>query len=536
MSIESLDLSTLSRGPAGGNAAESQRVSTTIPPPALRWKTRILIPGIIFTAAAGLLAYTGWDALTPATPVQVVPVVWRSGGQAVTGGGVVVQAPGWVEADPFAIGVSALTDGIVREVLVLEGQRIEAGQVVARLIADDARIAVDRAEAELGEATARLANSQAALVAAQSAWDNPVALKAALAVADATMAERQAELERWPAELASEQARAEELSAEVQRISALNVKEQGTDIELLRAEKQGEAAAALAESTRRRKPILDARLAAAKAEQAAAAENLRLRITDTKELAEARADVAEGTAAVRRSDAMLAEARLRLERTDIRTPVAGVVMSRLVEPGSRLMLNADMPRANQVVRLYDPDRLQVRIDIPLAEAAKVGIGMKAEIVAQILPDRIYHGEVTRVVHEADIQRNTLQVKVRIDDPSADLKPEMLARARFLGKAGASSAPDASPRVYVPQAYVHRGERGHAHVMVVNQTRQTAEMRVVALGDSMIGDTIEIVDGLRPGDRVIADDPARIRDGMRVRIVGEAPTAESASSGHGAGGH
>ena len=74
----------------------------------------------------------------------------------------------------------------------------------------------------------------------------------------------------------------------------------------------------------------------------------------------------------------------------------GVVMARLVEPGSRLMLNADMPRANQVVRLYEPEKLQVRIDIPLAEAAKVGIGMKAEIVAQILPDRVFHGQVTQI--------------------------------------------------------------------------------------------------------------------------------------------
>jgi HlyD family secretion protein len=535
MSIESLDLSTLSRGPAGGNAPV-RNAATAMPQPPMRWKTRILLPGVLLGTAASVLAYSGWSALTPKTPVRVVPVVWRSGSDAVSGGGVVVQAPGWVEPDPFAIGVSALTDGIVCEVLVLEGQRIEAGQVVARLIADDARIAVDRAEAELAEATAKLANASAGLTAAQSTWDNPIALNAALAIADATVAERQGELDRWPAELASEQARAEELSAEAQRISALNVKEQGTDIELLRAQKQGEAAAALADSTRRRKPILDAKLAGAKAERVAAAENLRLRIADAKGLAEERAAVAEAAAAVRRSDAMLAEARLRLERTDIKTPVAGVVLSRLVEPGSRLMLNADMPRANQVVRLYDPDRLQVRIDIPLAEAAKVGIGMKAEIVAQILPDRVYHGEVTRVLHEADIQRNTLQVKVRIDDPSADLKPEMLARARFLGKTAASSAPDPSPRVFVPQAYVHRGEGGHAHVMVVNQARQTAELRVVALGNSRIGDAIEIVDGLRPGDRVIADDPARIQDGMKISIVGEAPTAESASASHGAGGH
>jgi multidrug efflux pump subunit AcrA (membrane-fusion protein) len=193
-----------------------------------------------------------------------------------------------------------------------------------------------------------------------------------------------------------------------------------------------------------------------------------------------------------------------------------------------------MPRANQVVRLYDPQKLQVRIDIPLAEAAKVDIGMKAEIVAQNLPDRVFHGQVTRLVHEADIQRNTLQVKVRIDNPSPELKPEILARARFLGRSGPASGPGESARAFVPRAYVHRGERGHAHVMVVNQARQTAEMRIVTLGGATLGDAIEILDGLRPGDRVIADDPAQVRPGMRIKIVGEA--SGTGTSAHATGGH
>ena len=63
------------------------------------------------------------------------------------------------------------------------------------------------------------------------------------------------------------------------------------------------------------------------------------------------------------------------------------------------------------MRLYDPKRLQVRVDVPLADAAKVRVGQQAKVVVGVLPDRTFDGEVTRVVHEADIQRNTLQVKV-----------------------------------------------------------------------------------------------------------------------------
>ena len=71
-------------------------------------------------------------------------------------------------------------------------------------------------------------------------------------------------------------------------------------------------------------------------------------------------------------------------------------MARLVEPGSKVMLNMDHPRSAQVVRLYDPNRLQVRVDIPLVDAAKVGVGKPAEVIVEVLPDKADDGmKVTR---------------------------------------------------------------------------------------------------------------------------------------------
>ena len=44
-----------------------------------------------------------------------------------------VQAPGWVEPAPFAVGVRALTTGVVREVRALEGQPVAAGDVIGAI-------------------------------------------------------------------------------------------------------------------------------------------------------------------------------------------------------------------------------------------------------------------------------------------------------------------------------------------------------------------------------------------------------------------
>ena len=95
------------------------------------------------------IAFATGRALWPATDVRVVPVMVKAG--TPSGGEVTAQAPGWIEPDPFHTDVSVLADGVVAEMLVLEGQRLEAGQVVARLVDDDARLALERAEATVKE-------------------------------------------------------------------------------------------------------------------------------------------------------------------------------------------------------------------------------------------------------------------------------------------------------------------------------------------------------------------------------------------------
>ena len=70
--------------------------------------------------------------------MSVVPVVVRMATDSGGGGLGTVQASGWVEPDPYPVAVTALTEGVVAEVLVLEGQAVKKGQTVARMVSDDA--------------------------------------------------------------------------------------------------------------------------------------------------------------------------------------------------------------------------------------------------------------------------------------------------------------------------------------------------------------------------------------------------------------
>lgn len=479
----------------------------------------MLVPGLILTTALALLAASGWDAIAPAVEVRVVPVIARRDA-AATAGVVTVQAPGWVEPDPFAISVPALADGVVEAVLVLEGEPVKLGQQVARLVDADAKLALHRAEAELAQREAAVETARSALAAAKSTWDHPTELTRVLGTAEAMLAEQRAELARWPAELAAEEATMKELEAEFVRLERLHELSQSSDIEFIRSRQALERQKSLVEMARGREQILKAQVAAMEADVVAARENLELRIPERRALDEATARLAEAQAARDLSRAMRDEARLRLERMSITSPADGVVLRRLVSPGAKLVMNTDNPASAEVIRLYDPAHLQVRVDIPLADAAGISIDQAAEVVVSVLPDRPFRGRVTRLVHEADIQKNTIQVKVAIDAPSAEVKPEMLARVKFIGGVTGDGQP-VRETVYLPERLARSTSGKRAKVWLVSADGRTVSEREITLGANRLDGWVQVAEGLQPGDRLVADGFEALTDGGRVRIVGEA---------------
>ena len=111
---------------------------------------------LILGATALLLLGTMWSSVMPARSVRTVSAMVRSVDAPIVAtttstasSDAVVQAPGWVEPDPFGIYAGALTEGVVRDVLVLEGDAVSAGQPVAYLVDDDARLALQQAESQV---------------------------------------------------------------------------------------------------------------------------------------------------------------------------------------------------------------------------------------------------------------------------------------------------------------------------------------------------------------------------------------------------
>ncbi len=491
------------------------RELTQVPEPPPRRATRLVLPLALLAAFVGVFLYAARDALRPRRSVHVVPVVVKTSAEATGAGEVVATAAGWVEPDPFPVHVSTLADGVVAEMLVLEGQEVQAGQVLARLVPDDAELALRRAEAELAAATAAVDVAAARATAAETDWAHPTELERELGRARAAHDAARAARARLDAEIAMAEAQLAVLHDDARRLAALLPSRSATEAEVTRAQLEVAVQDANVAAARARRAELDAEIAATRADLAAADERLRLRVADTRELQAARADLALARASEARARAARDEARLRRERMEIRAPVAGVVMRRLGEPGSRLMLGMDGMEASWVVDLYDPARLQVRVDVALADAARIGVGTRARVVAESYRDAPLEGEVSRLVHYADIQKNTAQAKVRLVAPPAGLKPETLARVEFFGSGQAAPGATGARRVWAPRELVAGGRA------LVAGAGDVAELRDVKLGGGHDGAWVEVLDGLLPGDRLIDAPPdAAPQPGEHVRIEGE----------------
>jgi multidrug efflux pump subunit AcrA (membrane-fusion protein) len=208
----------------------------------------------------------------------------------------------------------------------------------------------------------------------------------------------------------------------------------------------------------------------------------------------------------------------------IRAPVAGFVQRRLKAPGDKVMLlGMDDPASAQIALIYDPNRLQVRVDVPLADAAAVYVGQSCEVVVDVLPDKTFAGTVVLMTNEADLQKNTLQVKVKVRDPDPILRPEMLTRVKFLpggAPSGQSSATTpASTIVVLAESSLDRGSTGSARVWVVRERRglmgdaRPVDVEVVSVTDGWA----HVRGDLRAGDLVTVG-ASGLRSGQRVRIT------------------
>jgi len=206
-----------------------------------------------------------------------------------------------------------------------------------------------------------------------------------------------------------------------------------------------------------------------------------------KEVEDARTQVATAQAASDQATAALATASLQLERTEVRTPIAGQIVKRMVSVGEQV----DGTAAEPIVEVANLDRVELGANVPADELSRVKISQVATVTTTTYAGREFSGEVIALAPAVDPSTNTALVRIRIRNAQHELKVGMFAEGRLLLSEHANA-------LTVPVPAIVKAE-DHAFVYVVKG--DTAERTPVKIGLET-KDAVEILSGVTEGQTVL----------------------------------
>lgn len=253
--------------------------------------------------------------------------------------------------------------------------------------------------------------------------------------------------------------------------------------------------------------------AQAKYDSASEGESSLQRTYDLARLGARQEEIDAARAQVTQAQGAYDYARVELENTIIRAPVAGTILERNVEAGEFVTNGfvGDKGAKGYVVSLADLNDLEVELDINQSDFAKIQPTDTAWVVTDAYPDRKYEAHIAEISPEANRQKGTVQVKVQILHPDAYLRPEMNASVAFVSakESGIVEAPPTAGALTIPISAVRDG-------VVFLAINGEAKRRTVVIGRKD-GDRTQVRSGLSDGDLLIVNPPSGLHDGDKVRI-------------------
>lgn len=305
--------------------------------------------------------------------------------------------------------VGARVDGVVSSIDVDTGDRVRAGQVIARLEDDHYEARVTQARSQLEKARRELEVERLAIENERRRLSS-------------SLREVSAELLAARASVAAEQSRADEAARQVELQRSLAGRG------LVPAERVRTAETELRTA--------EARVAEARAtvSAAGAGEDLARVASDGIAVREKRISVLESEIA--EYEARLALAEANLQATVIRATDDGAVVRRIVQPGASLAVG------QPVVALWVGEKIWVEAWLDEDDLADVGVGSPATIAFKSHPDREFTGVIETLGVSTDVElpdsvvpqprqermrdAPVVSVRIRLDDPAADLFPGLSA--------------------------------------------------------------------------------------------------------------
>lgn len=202
--------------------------------------------------------------------------------------------------------------------------------------------------------------------------------------------------------------------------------------------------------------------------------------------------------------ANLTQANISVGDTRVKAPISGFINKRFIEPGSML---TGMP-ATAMFEIVNVSKLKLNVTVNESQVASLKLGSPVNITASVYPDKVLTGKITFIAPKADSSLN-FPVEIEIANTSSnDLKAGMYGTAEFASKQQKQSM------MIVPRnAFV--GSVSSNQVFVAENG--IAKLKTVTAG-RILGDKVEIINGLSDGEKVIVTGQINLQDGNKVDII------------------
>ncbi|HEY9752177.1 MAG TPA: efflux RND transporter periplasmic adaptor subunit [Coleofasciculaceae cyanobacterium] len=419
-------------------------------------------PWLIGLAAAGLVGVSGTTfVLTRAnaprqTPVDLtVPVQLKNMTLRISANGAVVPIQ--------TVNLSPKTAGRLSTLLVEQGDRVQQGQIIARMENTDL-------QAERNQALAALQQAEANLSLVKSGSRPEV------------VAQAQAQVNQAEGRVLEAQTRLNLASQRVQRNRMLG--------------SQGAISRDRLDEVLNEERNAQANLAQAQAGLESARQQLRQQQNGPRIQ-----EVEQANAQVQAAKARLQAVNNQLEDTLIRAPFAGIITQKYATEGAFVTPTTSASATSSatstsIVALADG--LEVLAKVPEVDIGQIRLGQTVEIRADSYPDRVFKGKVRLISPEAVVEQNvtSFQVRVQIVTGMDKLRSGMNTDLTFIGK-------PLNDALIVPTVAIvtNKGETG----VLIPGSNNKPRFQSVTIGQT-IGNQTQILEGLQEGDRVYTELP------------------------------
>ncbi|CEK20637.1 RND family efflux transporter, MFP subunit [Chthonomonas calidirosea] len=207
-------------------------------------------------------------------------------------------------------------------------------------------------------------------------------------------------------------------------------------------------------------------------------------------------------ATLQQSRVALQLARITRSYAVLRAPFDGVITQKLADVGAMAMPGVPILRE-------EGTQYRLELNVPESALPAVNVGKPLEVQIDALGNRHLFGIVTEIAPQGDPSSHTFIVKVLLP-AERDVRTGMFGRVKLpIG---------AERRLLVPASAVM--EREGLHYVYVVDSQNVIHLRLVTLG-SAYGKSLEVLSGLNPGERIVADiSSPKLQDGMQIRPTEE----------------